>query len=56
MNGPLAQASPDEDPARRAFMIKHHIDVLQDCVSSIERCRKRMWLRAPCIELEPQVS
>ena len=42
--GPLAQTADGlTDAARTAVALKRHIQEFQDCVSSIERCEKRMF-------------
>ena len=42
-NGVLAQtSSTPTDAARKAVMIKRHVQEFQDCVSSVEKCEKRM--------------
>jgi Delta3,5-Delta2,4-dienoyl-CoA isomerase len=41
-NGILAQTSTTpNDAARKAVLIKRHVQEFQDCVSSVEKCEKR---------------
>jgi len=41
--GVLVQAAEtSSDVARRAISIKRHIEEFQDCISSVEKCEKRM--------------
>ena len=42
-NGILEQANrAGLDPARKAVQIKRHVVEFQDCISSVEKCEKRM--------------
>lgn len=41
-SGILAQSGSEGDVARKAVLIKRHVDEFQACISSIEKCEKRM--------------
>jgi delta(3,5)-delta(2,4)-dienoyl-CoA isomerase len=34
------------DVARKAQEIKRHVEEFQACISSVEKCEKRMWLNS----------
>lgn len=41
-NGPLSSKNGEEvDVARKAHVVRRHIQEFQDCISSIEKCEKR---------------
>jgi hypothetical protein len=42
-SGPLAASEGSDDVARRTWKLRRHIDELQLCISSLERCEKRKF-------------
>lgn len=42
-SGVLAQSAGQADAARKAVSIKRHVEEFQGCISSIEKCEKRMY-------------
>lgn len=48
-SGVLAQSAGQGDVARKAVSIKRHVEEFQGCISSIERCEKRMCYHHPML-------